>query len=226
MFYIIVEIKAHPSPPSPKVRSLSLPLNRTGSLSDTSTELLLKEQGATGKEEGGNNLLPKEMVKVPFAKHVVKNLSITFYINLFALASIEFLCIVNTSFFILKVLDELTMAKNNYIALNSQLLEELPRLSKKCLQFFHFCLSNFVKARFRYFTEISDELTLSLQVLPSPVIPKAFTNSGSRPRHYFPKHYFPEIGCFFYLCCSCLIFTLLICTLLFTLQRFKLFDQH
>ena len=126
---------------------------------------MLKEQGATGKEEGGNNLLPKEMGKAPFVKHVVKNLSIIFYINLFALASIEFLCIVNTSFFILKVLDELTMAKNNYIALNSQLLEELPRLSKKCLQFFHFCLSNFVKARFRYFTEISDELTVSLQVL-------------------------------------------------------------
>ena len=57
------------------------------------------------------------------------------------------------------------MAKNNYEALNSQLLEELPHLSNKCIKFFHSCLKNLVKARLTFISTITDELKLTLQVI-------------------------------------------------------------
>ena len=56
------------------------------------------------------------------------------------------------------------MAKNNYEALNSQLLEELPRLTAKCMTFIKCCLSNFVKARRFFLSEFTEEIRLMLQV--------------------------------------------------------------
>ena len=56
------------------------------------------------------------------------------------------------------------MAKNNYEALNSQLLEELPRFTSKCMTFIKCCLSNFVKARRIYLSEFTEEIRLLLQV--------------------------------------------------------------
>jgi len=60
--------------------------------------------------------------------------------------------------------DELNMAKNNYEALNSQLLEELPRFTSKCMTFIKCCLSNFVKARRIYLSEFTEEIRLLLQL--------------------------------------------------------------
>eukprot|EP00794_Sanderia_malayensis_P016675 gene16675-18367_t len=59
--------------------------------------------------------------------------------------------------------DELTMSRKIYEALNSQLLEELPRFSQKCLKFFDFCLANLVQARCSYLQKITEELKLCLQ---------------------------------------------------------------
>ena len=43
------------------------------------------------------------------------------------------------------------MAENVYVALNTQLLEELPNLSTKCVSFIQYCMSNFVDAYKQYF---------------------------------------------------------------------------
>ena len=56
------------------------------------------------------------------------------------------------------------MAKNNYEALNSQLLEELPLLTVKCMSFVKSCLSNFVEAKKLYLSELTEEIKLMLQV--------------------------------------------------------------
>ncbi|XP_065641623.1 dynamin-binding protein isoform X2 [Hydra vulgaris] len=52
---------------------------------------------------------------------------------------------------IMQTQDELNVIKNVYIALNTQLLEELPILSDKCSVFLQYCLSSFVEAYNRYF---------------------------------------------------------------------------
>ena len=60
------------------------------------------------------------------------------------------------------------MARNNYEALNCQLLEELPRLTEKSIQFFKSCLATFVEARRVYLSELTGEIKLVIQVCLFP----------------------------------------------------------
>lgn len=56
------------------------------------------------------------------------------------------------------------MAKKNYEALNTQLLEEIPGFTEKCMCLVVDCLKNFAMAQNRLYYEIKQEYEQLLQV--------------------------------------------------------------
>ena len=64
----------------------------------------------------------------------------------------------------LKAKEKLGFAKKNYEALNTQLLEEIPGFTEKCMSLVVDCLENFAMAQNRLYYEIQQEYEQLLQV--------------------------------------------------------------
>lgn len=60
--------------------------------------------------------------------------------------------------------EDLELAKKNYEALNTQLLEELPGFTEKCMALVVDCLENFAVAQNRLYFEIQQDYEQLLQV--------------------------------------------------------------
>lgn len=63
--------------------------------------------------------------------------------------------------------DELEVAKKNYIALNSQLLDELPKLTKLATDIFVTCIGAFIHARSKYVGLAAKQLLEMAETIPS-----------------------------------------------------------
>ena len=63
-----------------------------------------------------------------------------------------------------QVKDELELAKKNYEALNTQLLEEIPGFTNKCMALVVNCLENFMLAQSALYDETQQEYKQLLQV--------------------------------------------------------------
>lgn len=60
--------------------------------------------------------------------------------------------------------EDLELAKKNYEALNTQLLEELPGFTDKCMALVVDCLENFAVAQNRLYFEVQQDYEQLLQV--------------------------------------------------------------
>lgn len=60
--------------------------------------------------------------------------------------------------------EDLELAKKNYEALNTQLLEELPGFTDKCMALLVDCLENFAVAQNRLYFEVQKDYEQLLQV--------------------------------------------------------------
>lgn len=60
--------------------------------------------------------------------------------------------------------EDLELAKKNYEALNTQLLEELPGFTDKCMALLVDCLENFAVAQNRLYFEVQQDYEQLLQV--------------------------------------------------------------
>lgn len=60
--------------------------------------------------------------------------------------------------------EDLKLAKKNYEALNTQLLEELPGFTDKCMALVVDCLENFAVAQNRLYFEVQQDYEQLLQV--------------------------------------------------------------
>lgn len=69
------------------------------------------------------------------------------------------------SSFFFKVQEELSISKNNYEALNTQLIEELPLLINTALELFNECLAAFVTARKLLCGKITNQYLNLIQVM-------------------------------------------------------------
>ena len=61
--------------------------------------------------------------------------------------------------------DELELAKKNYEALNTQLLEEIPGFTEKCMALVVDCMENFALAQKRLYCEVQEDYHQLLQVM-------------------------------------------------------------
>ncbi|XP_015766908.1 PREDICTED: dynamin-binding protein-like [Acropora digitifera] len=61
--------------------------------------------------------------------------------------------------------EELEIAKKNYEALNTQLLEEIPGFTEKCMTLVVDCMKNFALAHNNFYHQIRQEYEQLLQVL-------------------------------------------------------------
>ena len=79
----------------------------------------------------------------------------------------EFRCLIDWFFFFFRfqAKEELELAKKNYEALNTQLLEEIPGFNEQCMALVVDCLKNFAVAQNRLYHEIQQEYEQLLQVL-------------------------------------------------------------
>ena len=80
--------------------------------------------------------------------------------------------------------EELELAKKNYEALNTQLLEEIPGFTKKCMVLIVDCLENFALAQRRLYCETQQDYEELLQVYNYNV---TLTNVTSENIVYFPE---------------------------------------
>lgn len=61
--------------------------------------------------------------------------------------------------------EELELAKKNYEALNTQLLEEIPGFTEKCIALVLDCLENFAIAQKKLYNEVHEDYDQLLEVL-------------------------------------------------------------